>query len=230
MSPATWGPRRAWRMLVTAIGVVVLVVGLGTIVNISQNREIHQLNTENDSQQELIDKLSGVVDSARDQGASVPTPEAIASTVDGPAQPSEVGPQGERGEVGPPGPEGPAGPTGPTGPPGPTGEPGSTGAGGDTITGPAGPAGQDGVNGQNGTDGSDGSDGAMGPAGPAGPAGADGPGPTEDQVAAAIAAWCAPRNDCVGPQGAEGPPGPAGPSGPQGPPGIVVTEPSPSLP
>ncbi len=67
-----------------------------------------------------------------------------------------------------PGPTGPSGPAGPTGVAGPTGEPG-----------------------QPGPSGAPGEPGPSGPAGPAGEQGPAGPGPTDAQVADAVAAWMA---------------------------------------
>jgi hypothetical protein len=58
-----------------------------------------------------------------------------------------------------------------------------------------------GVKGDNGTDGTDGGPGEPGPTGPAGPTG---PPPTDEQVADAVADYCALHAGC------QGPPGPAG--------------------
>lgn len=94
--------------------------------------------------------------------------------------------------------EGPAGPSGAAGEPGDPGDPGQAGE--------PGAAGEEGAPGQ------------------AGSPGAPGPGPTDDQIAAAVDAYCSARNDCQGPagpagaDGEDGAPGPAGPRGAQGPP------------
>lgn len=100
------------------------------------------------------------------------------------------------------GPRGAMGPAGAPGMVGPRGEPGPPGAPGDP--------------------GVDGADGAPGEAGVDGEAGVPGPGPTAEQIAAAVADYCTTTGACVGPQGptgADGTTGPAGPAGPQGPAG-----------
>jgi hypothetical protein len=124
---------------------------------------------------------------------------STASTV-GPA--GEKGDKGDRGPIGPPGPAGAPGvpgQTGATGQPGKDGTPGGP-AGPQGQRGPAGPAGMTGPAGAVGPVGATGSQGEAGPAGaqgPAGPAGAPGPGPSDDQVAAAVAAYCAAHNGCM---------------------------------
>lgn len=142
---------------------------------------------------------------------------STASTV-GPA--GEKGDKGDRGVPGIPGPVGSPGPAGP--PPSPDqvrnavdayliahppegGKPPTDGQvaaavamycssgacrGSDGATGAAGPAGQS----------------ITGPQGATGPAG---PGPADDQVAGAVAAFCAAHAGCVGATGATGPAGPA---------------------
>lgn len=106
---------------------------------------------------------------------------------------SLVGPAGATGPAGSTGPAGPKGDTGDTGPAGATGPAGPAG-----VAGPAGPAGADGVAGPPGADGAAGPQGEPGPAGepgvagPAGPPGADGPagpGPSDEQIAASVAAY-----------------------------------------
>jgi len=72
------------------------------------------------------------------------------------------------------------------------------------CTGPGGKAGRNGNNGLNGHNGASGA------------TGAEGPGPTSDQVAAAVASYCAAHNQCQGPPGPTGATGPGGPSGSNG--------------
>jgi hypothetical protein len=82
------------------------------------------------------------------------------------------------------------------GPRGPTGSRG--------LTGPAGPAGPSGANGS---------------AGPVGPTGTPGDNATPDQVALAVADYCAAHDGCQGEPGPTGATGPTGPTGETGPPG-----------
>lgn len=85
------------------------------------------------------------------------------------------------------------GPVGPAAPPAKNGRNGSNGS--------AGRSGSDGLNGSNGTDGAPGKDGINGTNGAVGPAG---PGPTDDQIADAIAAYCNAHDQCRGPAGPPG--------------------------
>jgi hypothetical protein len=103
------------------------------------------------------------------------------------------GPQGVRGRQGPPGktvtgPQGPPG-EGVTGPQGPPGKDGKDGTGydckGDPVTSGNPPAKCPGAPGRDGKDGSDGAPGAQGAPGAAAPP------PTQEQVNAAVAAYCA---------------------------------------
>lgn len=92
---------------------------------------------------------------------------------------------------------------------GPQGSQGATGSPGAAVTGPPGPSG---------------ASGGPGPSGPpgatvTGPAGPPGPGPTVQQIADAVAAWCSAHGGCAGPAGPSGEAGPAGPPGPTGPTG-----------
>lgn len=80
--------------------------------------------------------------------------------------------------------------------------------------------GHDGADGQNGKDGAPGSDGADGSAGPA---------PSDEQVAAAVAAYCDANEQCQGPTGPQGEPGHdgadstvPGPQGEKGDPGAAA--------
>lgn len=63
---------------------------------------------------------------------------------------------------------------------------------------------------------------APGATGPMGPMGEQGPGPTDDQVLAALVKFCS-TGVCQGPRGEPGPSGPPGPPGPPGP-AVTVTE------
>ncbi len=89
-----------------------------------------------------------------------------------------VGPEGEEGEQGERGSQGVAGPAGATGQQGPRGLPGATG-----------------VPGVQGTPGIQGLQGQQGPVGPA---------PTQVQINAAVATFCAANNGCKGPAGPAG--------------------------
>jgi hypothetical protein len=62
----------------------------------------------------------------------------------------------------------------------------------------------------------DGSRGPSGASGQPGATGAQGPGPTDAQIADAVAAYCSAHNQCTGPAGPSGPPGPSGASGEPG--------------
>lgn len=84
------------------------------------------------------------------------------------------------------------------------------------LDGPAGPQGPPGAAGPAGPTGSPGQDGV---AGPAGPAGVQGPGPTPEQVAAAVLAVLLEHPELL-PVGPQGPAGPAGETGAQGPEGV----------
>lgn len=88
-----------------------------------------------------------------------------------------------------------------------------------SCTGTTGEPGAPGASGQDGTTGEPGQDGAPGTPGEAGTPGAPGPGPTDDQVAAAVTAYCQTQG-CTGPQGPTGPDGPPGADGR----GIVTVE------
>lgn len=77
-------------------------------------------------------------------------------------------------------------------------------------TGPTGPTGATGATGDVGATGQPGADGAQGPRGTAGEPGRP---PTAEEVAAAVAAYCA-TGACTGPQGPTGPAGADGATGP----------------
>lgn len=235
------------RSVYIAFGVVCTVL-LGMSIwfaaqNGSQNETIDALKVGQSQQQVLIDSLAQTVDAARKQGADVPSPEQVASQVPE-AGVSQPGPQGERGAVGAPGPEGPPGKAGE---PGENGAPGASGTPG--VAGSPGVAGQNGDNGAPGSKGDTGSQGQAGQPGDQGPKGDTGPpgaAPTLADISAAVAAYCAQHNECVGPQGQQGPQGdtgqpgqtgdqgppgdkgdtgdqgPVGPPGPQGPPGGLL--------
>lgn len=59
-----------------------------------------------------------------------------------------------------------------------------------------------------------------------GPAGEDGADATEEQIAAAVAMYCAQRNQCQGEQGIQGVPGERGATGPAGKNGVSVQGPA----
>jgi hypothetical protein len=95
------------------------------------------------------------------------------------------------------------------------------------------PAGKDGANGKNGSAGPAGPSGSPGATGPSGATGAQGPGPTDEQIAAAVQQYLpgavaqylianpppSGPPGSTGPQGPEGSPGSAGPAGSTGPQG-----------
>jgi hypothetical protein len=229
---------------------IALLAGCTSLLALYMVSSVNDSERKADQQQQLIDGLAVELDAAREQGADVATPEEVAEEVDGaqPSPPGPQGERGEAGAVGPEGPQGPPGRT-PTDAEirqlildvcngncvGAPGTPGVPGPPGESITGPPGPAGENGADGTDGSDGAPGSPGepgVQGPAGPqgepgpTGPAGADGapgadaPAPTQDQINAAIAAYCDAHNQCQGPQGPPGPQGPAGDGG-----GVVVIPP-----
>jgi hypothetical protein len=76
--------------------------------------------------------------------------------------------------------------------------------------------GSSGTPGPEGRPGASGSSGASGAPGQPGASGAAGPGPTDDQIAAAVAAYCTAHGNCTGPAGPTGSAGPTGPTGPAG--------------
>lgn len=199
------------------------------------------------AQQELINGMAEAIDSARNQGAIVQSPEEIADDIVG----AEISPsvlQGDRGDPGEPG------------------LPGSPGADGrspseaevlnavidycSTTTECQGTDGQDATPAQisaavqaycqsiscvgaTGTAGATGEPGAPGETGATGETGAPGamgdPGtPSQEQIATAVTEYCT-VNNCVGPIGETGPqgePGATGEPGPQGPQGEPGQTPS----
>jgi hypothetical protein len=226
--------------------VLVLASGLGAALwavdrsndAARDNERIEALEETATERADAVDQLADGLDEARTQledlgvEPEVPPPEDV---VNG-AEIRPRGEQGEPGEAGEPGdPPSDAqiaaavdaycdlnGCTGPSGPEpnslqvaaavvtycdnrgecrGPTGETGDVGT--------AGPDGSDGVDGQDGSDGASGSDGQQGP------------GPTNEQIAAAVESYCAAHGGCRGPAGADGEdsdvPGPQGPQGEPGP-------------
>lgn len=99
-----------------------------------------------------------------------------------------------------------AGPQGPGGASGAMGRTGARGRRGLSVTGATGPRGPRGLRGEPGKDGQDGKDaeqprdgidGVNGVDGSPGRMGARGPGPTDEQVQAAINNYCAVHNDCT---------------------------------
>lgn len=67
-----------------------------------------------------------------------------------------------------------------------------------------------GAAGPTGASGQPGPSGSPGPTGAAGASGSPGPGPTDDQVSAAVNAYCAAHGDCTGPAGPKGDTGASG--------------------
>ncbi|HZC53768.1 MAG TPA: hypothetical protein VE441_14895 [Mycobacterium sp.] len=78
---------------------------------------------------------------------------------------------------------------------------------GAACRGPKGSPGRRGPTGATGSSGAVGPPGASGNPGPPGDSGAPGPGPTQDQIAAAVAAYCDAHGGCTGPAGPKGDPG-----------------------
>lgn len=99
----------------------------------------------------------------------------------------------------------------------------------DGVDGKPGDVGQNGDPGVDGRPGSPGADSLVpGPLGPVGIPGVNGPAPTPEQVATAVADYCATRGNCTGLTGPQGPagadsivPGPQGPAGVDGAPGAA---------
>lgn len=211
------------------IGAVVVV--LLALVLAGQNRAHHDAETAKSlaaTNGVVANKLSDILDAVRAgklTPAEVPTPEAVADSVPG-ATVAPVGTDGVRATTDDSTPPTPPA-TGAPGPPGPQG--------------PQGPAGEQGPP---GSEGAPGSTGAPGPAGAAGANGETGPGPSDEQLADAVAAYCAqtdtcragptpgqiraavaaycadqPSGTCVGDPGPQGEPGAVGETGPEGPQG-----------
>lgn len=196
--------RRFWQWVLGAVGVLVIGALLGAVLAevVDQQRDLEEARDANAALSESVDALR---DQVLDLGE---TPEAP------PPEPAE---RGERGVQGPRGPRGRAPTTAEVtqavsaylraNPPQPGRPPSeaeiiaavATYCADNTCDGPPGPPGPAGA------------DSAVpGPAGPAGPAG---PGPSDEQVAAAVTAYCDARNGCTGPQGPQGEPGPSCPEG-----------------
>lgn len=192
-------------------GAAVILIGWLVISSAWTSHRVDRAVTLAQSQQVLIDRLATELDSARAQGAKVPTPEVVAAGVPGPAEvspPVTVAPgiPGERGEAGSAGLPGATGATGGKGDTGATGDTGLSGAQGEAgAIGPKGPQGDPGATGANGADGAE---------GPSGPTGASGPGGPQGEPGVA---------GPDGPQGVQGVQGDQGPQGIQGEPGLPGT-------
>lgn len=157
---------------------------------------VRDLRLESVDREDQIGQLSQAVEEANDRLSAVGEAPVAVPDTSTPARgedgdDGQAGPQGPKGDMGEPGRQGPAGE------PGPPGEVGATGA-----TGARGPSGIDGTQGTQGAQGEPGQ---------------PGPGPSDEQVAAALAAFCAANNGCAGPQGPQGTTGPAGEPGAPGP-------------
>lgn len=233
-----WWTANARRLLVPFVAVfcVLMLLQLGT--SLKNGQKIASLGNAVDQQRQA----------SKDAGAPVVVPDSKTIKKDpGVIQPS-AGPQGEQGTPGRPptpaevqvavrvyceqytctGPQGARGP-GPTtaqvatavtqycaargscqGPSGAVGKPGATGT-----------PGTDGKDGQDGAQGETGAQGEQGPPGvkgDKGDPGADAPAPTQAQVDAAVASYCAAAaGNCVGPAGPQGPQGEKGEKGDTGP-------------
>ena len=197
--PSRWGAALVAVLAIAAAAAVALTA----VAVLRVAHDLEQVRGERDALAADVRVLRRQVEALGDYPAA-PPPEETSTVEPGPA-----GPPGERGPVGPAGP----GPTAAqvraavvgylsANPPPPGRAPndseiaaavaGYCSARGD-CRGPRGPAGAPGKDGSS----------IVGPAGPEGPAG---PGPTADQVAAEVAAYCA-SGACTGPPGAPGAPG-----------------------
>lgn len=196
--------------IMVVLGTAALIL-LGVVVALSARHQVlsDQRKVQAEANADLINRLADLIDDARNQGASIPSPEQVADSVPG-ATVAPPGTDGVRGEgtVLP----GPAGPTGNSGAPGAAGATGGEGA-----QGPAGPPPTPEQIAQaiqaycSQTDKCQGAPGAAGAT------------PTTGEIASAVAAYCAdqPGGTCVGATGAVGAAGPPGSTGEQGPPGPV---------
>ncbi|MCG7285347.1 hypothetical protein MHY85_05075 [Cellulomonas sp. ACRRI] len=180
-----------WGAVVAVLAAIALGIGMTYLLH--QQR----LSGEERARQAAeIDALESAVGEANSRLSAVGETPVDVPAASAP-QRGETGATGDRGLQGPQGDMGVPGQQGPPGPPGEDGAPGSVGATGAT-----------------GARGAAGADGAVGAQGPQGVAG---PGPTDEQIAAAVAAYCVANNGCMGPQGVQGIAGPAGEPGAPGP-------------
>lgn len=212
--------RRSWAPGLIVIGILIPIVIAGLVFSSLQQRikqqdaKIDALSTAHDDEQR----------NAITHGVQPVTP--LAADIAGSAA---VGVAGEKGDKGDKGATGDRGIPGPAGSPGPAGPPPSPDQVRNAVDAyliahpPEG--GKPPTEGQvaaavamycssGACRGSDGATGATGPAGqsitgPQGATGPSGPGPADDQVAGAVAAFCAAHAGCVGATGAQGPAGPA---------------------
>lgn len=213
------------RRLISLACIAVLLLAIIVYKTVDNSNAKNDAKAAAAANGDLVNKLADFLAEAKarldqlGEGQGVPTPEAVADSVPG-ATVAPVGTDGVHG-TGAPLTTGAAGAAGSQGPPGPEGSQGPPGPPGSTgapgAVGPEGPAGQPGV-----TPTQD--DIAAAVAAYCGETGNCRPGPTQTQIVAAVAAYCAdqPGGSCAGPQGDPGPPGPsgdAGPPGPQGEPG-----------
>lgn len=190
------------RHVLSWVVIAVLMLAVGTALAWVIHRQ--GVGVEERAQQAAeIDALEAAVDEANSRLSAVgETPVDVPATSTPPR--GETGATGDRGSQGPQGDMGERGQQGPPGPPGEDGTPGANGT--------------PGAVGARGSNGSDGAPGAQGPQGVAGP------GPSDEQVAAAVATFCAANNGCMGPQGTQGAPGPVGEPGLPGAPGPACAE------
>ncbi|VDI63962.1 Hypothetical predicted protein [Mytilus galloprovincialis] len=220
--------------LLKAQGVIIIAVGIGNSVSVSQLEAIAS------NKQYVFNPPSFTALRALAVQISRLTCRVCRAGPVGPT--GERGPPGHRGPAGPPGPRGPPGPKGPKGEPGKDGKDGTPGGpgqpGGKGATGDPGKDGEDGEpgdpgrpgqkgapgeRGAKGQPGHPGNRGKRGPEGPAGPAGTNGnpgaqgpPGPKGPRGDKGDRGDIGPRP----PPPPPGPPGPKGPKGPQGKPGF----------
>lgn len=232
--PAAWG-RRHWLPLVGALAII-LLGGWVAITQEGSNDRVDQLEAallERDTTVSSVAQQAADQDAQRAAEINALRGQILAKgeePVVPPAEPTSPGVQVVPGEQGRPGERGP----GPTdtqvraavadyfaaNPPQPGRTPtdvevaAAVAAYCNARGGCRGPGGVPGAAGQDGQDGDT-------VVGPQGPAGAQGPGPTQEQVAAEVAAFCS-TGACVGPTGPQGPAGQAAPTvvrryGPVGP-------------
>jgi hypothetical protein len=199
--PRRWASAVAWLLVPLA-----LLIGVALLLSVRQN-------DQSKAAQARIDKLEATVKALTEALGTEQTATKVAggqpvtppaAQIAASATPIAQGEKGDKGDTGEKGTSGERGAAGPPGPPGAPGVPGPSGK--DGAVGPAGPAGKDGATGApgpagatgpQGEAGATGQQGAQGDAGPAGPQGAQGPGPSDRQIAAAVAAYCDAHNQCA---------------------------------
>ncbi len=210
-------PSKRWLNLLWFIIPIGLIVALAWFFNDRDEQFARSQARDRDAYAAEIDRLeiqlSGVVallgeeqaaTTARGEEPVTPPVEQIVGERGLPGAAGERGRTGATGAAGQPGEDALTAPCTTTPPNfcvGPPGQPGQPGVGATGATGSRGPVGEQGAAGPQGPAG----DSIVGPAGAQGDQGPAGPGPTDAQLDAAVARYCAARNGCAGPQGPPGP-------------------------